>query len=182
MHGFIGGMTMRSVRTVLALGLVAGSVALAGCGDGDGDDRLASGPAATPASASAGSPTASPPAAESPAADPPPADAAPSISPIEPGTASGPISVSRPANGDIVSRTFTVSGRAAAVEGTLVWELRRRGDVARRGIARGGSMTPAPYSFRVTAPAAGAYQLRVYQESAKDGGPANVVVRDVTVR
>ena len=94
----------------------------------------------------------------------------------------GPIVVTSPVAGATVSRTFTVTGTARTVEGTVLWKLvTGNGDTAATGMTDGGAEAPAPFKFTVTAPAAGEYTLRVFEESAKDGGAINAVERTLTV-
>lgn len=91
--------------------------------------------------------------------------------------------VASPAEGATVARTFTVTGEAAAVEGTLIWELRDGSRVVTQGITQAGSLTPQPFRFTVTAPRAGRFTIVVYQEATKDGGtPRYAIYRTVTVR
>jgi hypothetical protein len=95
-----------------------------------------------------------------------------------------PVYVLTPGEGASVARSFTVTGRASAFEGTVQWEL-RKGD----GTTTTGYTTTreccrlSPYSFRVTAPP-GSYTLTVHDEDVSDGEgtPVTRETRTLTVR
>lgn len=119
-------------------------------------------------------------ASETPSATP---SAAPSATPSEDtAKADGPIVIGRPAAGATVDRTFTVTGTSRTAEGTVIWQLLRGATEVATGVTQGGSESAAAFRFRVEAPAAGTYTVRVFEESAKDGAAANAVERSVTVR
>jgi hypothetical protein len=158
----------RQGRAVLLAAVLAATlVGVTACGDGGGDEGAGTGTATTP------SPTAT---ATEPTAPVPAATANPSE------TAAAAIVVTSPAEGATVNRTFTVTGTSRTAEGTLIWALARGEEVVVNDVAQGGSDGAAPFRFTVTAPAAGTYTLRVFEESAKDGEAKNEVTRTVTVR
>lgn len=167
----------RKVMLAAALGLVLAGAAA--CGTGDDSAELTSAPltaTATPAPTATDSanPAASDSASDSATATP--TEDTPKV------TAAGPIVITAPANGTTVARTFTVTGRSQTAEGTVLWQLFRGADAVMSDIARGGSDSAAPFKFSVTAPAAGTYTIRVFEESAMDGAAKNAVERTVTVR
>lgn len=91
--------------------------------------------------------------------------------------------VIEPSEGKQVTSPFTVSGMAAAVEGTVVWELRQGAEVVRSGFTtaeQGG--VRSPYSFEVDAPP-GDYTL-VVSDTDPSGGEGFAPwkdTKDVTV-
>lgn len=187
---------MTGQRTSARLGalLLGTAVLFAGCGDGS-DDRAA--PADRGAALSGDAPGSADPTASASASTPPsgspspsgsaPATSQPPVSPAVPAEPGGQerrsVTVASPAEGATVTRTFAVTGRAAAVEGTLIWELREGQRVVTQGITQAGALTPEPFRFSVTAPRAGRYTIVVYQEAVKDGSaPRYAVYRTVTVR
>lgn len=151
---------------LLAAALTASLVGAAACGSRSADTVTAE-------------PSASPTATESAVlapAESPSADASATA------TATAPITVTSPADGATVKRSFTVTGTSRTPEGTVIWALERNGEVVANDVADGGSEKTAPFRFTVTAPAAGTYTLRVFQESAKDGKAASEIRRTLTVR
>jgi hypothetical protein len=79
--------------------------------------------------------------------------------------------ISTPADGATVSSPFTVSGKAAAYEGNVQWELKQGSTVVRRGFATAKvCCTLSPYSFTVKAPP-GTYTLVVHDEDVGEGPP-----------
>lgn len=179
-------------RTSTRLGalLVGAAIVVTGC-EGT-DDRAAPGDRRAAesrgASSSAATPTASP-SSTSPSPSGSPTTAAPSPTatpaPAETSDVPGrtPMTVAAPAEGAIVAPTFIVQGKAAAVEGTLIWELRDGQRVVAQGITQAGTITPEPFQFTVTAPRAGRYTIVVYQEAVKDGTkPRYAIHRTITVR
>lgn len=93
------------------------------------------------------------------------------------------VQVDSPANGATVSSTFTVSGRAAAFEANVVWELTENGKVVDQGFATAEECcTLAPFSFEVTAPP-GSYTLTVHDEDMSgEGRPVNQDTKEITVK
>lgn len=93
------------------------------------------------------------------------------------------VQVDSPANGATVSSPFTVSGRAAAFEANVVWELTENGKVVDQGFATAAECcTLAPYSFEVTAPP-GSYTLTVHDEDMSgEGRPVNEDTKEITVQ
>ena len=79
--------------------------------------------------------------------------------------------ISTPADGATVSSPFTVSGKAAAYEGNVQWELKQGSTVVRRGFktAKVCCML-SPYTFTVKAPP-GIYTLVVHDEDVGEGPP-----------
>jgi hypothetical protein len=77
--------------------------------------------------------------------------------------------IGTPTDGATVSSPFKVTGKAAAFEGNVQWELDQGSTVVRRGFttARECCML-SPYSFTVTAPP-GAYTLVVHDENVSNG-------------
>ena len=94
-----------------------------------------------------------------------------------------PVQIDSPSDGDEVSGTFTVTGRAATFEANVVWELKQGDTVVKKGFTKAQECcTLSPYSFRVTAPS-GRYTLVVHDtDDSGAGGPVNQDTREVTVR
>ena len=77
--------------------------------------------------------------------------------------------ISAPADGAVVSSPFTVTGKAAAFEGNVQWELKQGSTLVRRGFTTTKvCCTLSPYRFKVTAPP-GDYTLVVHDEDVSDG-------------
>ena len=95
-----------------------------------------------------------------------------------------PVQIDTPADGATVDSPFTVSGRAAAFEANVQWELMDGDTVVRQGFTTAAECcTLSPFSFEVTAPA-GSYTLVVHDEDVS-GGEGSGRVQDtkrVTVR
>jgi hypothetical protein len=94
-----------------------------------------------------------------------------------------PVQIDSPADGDDVSGTFTVTGRAAAFEANVVWELKRGDKVVKHGFATAQECcTLSPYSFQVTAPP-GSYTLVVHDTDESGGRrPVNQDTKEITVK
>ncbi len=96
-----------------------------------------------------------------------------------------PVQIDSPADGATVDRTFTVSGRAAAFEANVQWELMQGDTAVEQGFTTAAECcTLSPFSFEVTAPGPGDYTLVVHDEDAS-GGEGSGPVKDtkrVTVR
>ena len=96
-----------------------------------------------------------------------------------------PVQIDSPADGATVDRTFTVSGRAAAFEANVQWELMQGDTAVEKGFTTAAECcTLSPFSFEVTAPGPGDYTLVVHDEDAS-GGEGSGPVKDtkrVTVR
>jgi hypothetical protein len=162
----------RAGRTVLlTAALAAALTGVAACGNGGDTQQTGALATESPSTAVSESTTAAPAETATEAATP---------APIAEATA--PIVVTAPAEGSTVNRTFTVTGKSRTAEGTIVWALVRGDEVVANDAAQGGSDGAAPFRFTVTAPAAGTYTLRVFEESAKDGQAKNEVTRTLTVR
>jgi hypothetical protein len=90
--------------------------------------------------------------------------------------------ISTPAGGATVSSPFTVSGKAAAYEGNVQWELEQGSTVVRRGFTTTKvCCTLSPYSFTVEAPP-GTYTLVVHDEDVGEGPPPARDAVQVTVQ
>ena len=88
-----------------------------------------------------------------------------------------PIWVDQPSRGTVVpaGRPLTVTGVASTFEATVEWELLRDGRPVDSGFTTASQAAPAraPYRFTTKKPlAAGAYVLRVFETSPKDGSTA----------
>ena len=96
-----------------------------------------------------------------------------------------PVQIDSPADGATVDRTFTVTGRAAAFEANVQWELMQGDTAVEQGFPTAAECcTLSPFSFAVTAPGPGDYTLVVHDEDAS-GGEGSGPVKDtkrVTVR
>ena len=96
-----------------------------------------------------------------------------------------PVQIDSPADGATVDRTFTVTGRAAAFEANVQWELMKGDTAVEQGFTTAAECcTLSPFSFEVTAPGPGDYTLVVHDEDAS-GGEGSGPVKDtkrVTVR
>ncbi|MGY2874301.1 hypothetical protein ACVW00_001491 [Marmoricola sp. URHA0025 HA25] len=94
-----------------------------------------------------------------------------------------PVQVDSPADGAQVSGTFTVTGRAAAFEANVAWELTQDGDVVKHGFTTAQECcTLSPYSFEVTAPP-GTYTLVVHDTDESGGGrPVDQDTKEITVQ
>lgn len=91
------------------------------------------------------------------------------VAPLSADSALATVSISQPAEGAVVGRTFTVRGQAAAVEANVVWELKQGGRVVKQGDTTASQCcTLSPYSFNVTAPP-GRYDLVVHDTDESDG-------------
>jgi hypothetical protein len=79
-------------------------------------------------------------------------------------------------------RTFTVTGRAAAFEANVAWELMEDGKVVDQGFATAQECcTLSPYSFEVTAPP-GHYTLTVHDtDESGEGHPVNKDTKQIAV-
>ena len=96
-----------------------------------------------------------------------------------PNDALAPVSIDTPRQSDQssipVTSPFRVTGRAAAIEANVQWELKQGDTVVRRGFTTAAQCcTLAPYSFTVSAPP-GAYTLIVHDEDAsgREGNGGN---------
>ena len=80
------------------------------------------------------------------------------------------VQIASPADGAAVDASpFTVTGRAAAFEANVQWELMQGDTVVKRGFTTAEECcTLAPYSFEVTAPP-GTYTLVVHDEDPSGG-------------
>ncbi|MEO5711200.1 MAG: Gmad2 immunoglobulin-like domain-containing protein [Nocardioidaceae bacterium] len=97
-----------------------------------------------------------------------------------------PVQVDAPSDGATVGSPFTVTGRAAAFEANVQWELVQGSTVVKRGFTTAEECcTLSPYSFEVSAPP-GDYTLVVHDEDASggaEGGAGQVEdTKRVTVR
>jgi hypothetical protein len=95
-----------------------------------------------------------------------------------PDSVQSPVQIDMPADGASVDRTFTVSGRAAAFEANVQWELVQGGSVVEKGFTTAAECcTLSPFSFKVTAPGTGDYTLVVHDEDVS-GGEGSGPVKD----
>lgn len=94
-----------------------------------------------------------------------------------------PVQVDDPTDGTEVSGTFTVTGRAAAFEANVQWELKQGDTVVKHGFTTAQECCRlAPYSFEVTAPP-GDYTLVVHDEDVTgEGRPVNQDTKEITVK
>jgi hypothetical protein len=94
-----------------------------------------------------------------------------------------PVQIDSPADGDEVSGTFTVTGRAAAFEANVAWELKQGDTTIKDGFTTAQECcTLSPYSFQVTAPP-GSYTLVVHDTDESGGGrPVDQDTKEITVK
>lgn len=96
-----------------------------------------------------------------------------------------PVQVDSPSDGATVASPFTVTGRAAAFEANVQWELVQGSTVVEQGFTTAAECcTLSPYTFDVSAPP-GDYTLVVHDEDASGGAEGAGQVEDtkrVTVR
>ena len=98
-----------------------------------------------------------------------------------------PIWVDEPARGSVVraGRPLAVKGVASTFEANVEWELLRDGRRVESGFTTASGAAPArgTYRFTTTKPlASGAYVLRVFESSAKDGSTSAEQVVTLTAR
>lgn len=94
------------------------------------------------------------------------------------------ILISSPADGATLDSPFTVTGKAAAFEATVEWELAKDGTVVKDGFTTAEECcTLSPYSFEVTVDP-GTYTLTVRNTDPSDGEgkPPAEASREITVR
>jgi hypothetical protein len=89
-----------------------------------------------------------------------------------------PVQVDTPPDGATVDSPFTVTGRAAAFEANVQWELVQGTTVVKQGFTTAEECcTLSPYSFEVPAPP-GSYTLVVHDEDASGGAEGAGQVED----
>jgi hypothetical protein len=89
-----------------------------------------------------------------------------------------PVQVDTPTDGAAVESPFQVTGRAAAFEANVQWELMQGGAVVKHGFTTAEECcTLSPFSFEVTAPP-GSYTLVVHDEDASGGTEGAGQVQD----
>ncbi|GAA2475224.1 Gmad2 immunoglobulin-like domain-containing protein [Terrabacter carboxydivorans] len=98
-----------------------------------------------------------------------------------------PIWVDQPARGSVVpaGRTLTVTGVASTFEANVEWQLLRDGRPVESGYTTASEAAPARASYRFTTKRplqVGAYVLRVFETSAKDGSTAAEQLVGLTAR
>ncbi|WP_028785352.1 Gmad2 immunoglobulin-like domain-containing protein [Terracoccus sp. 273MFTsu3.1] len=98
-----------------------------------------------------------------------------------------PVWVDEPARGSAVSagNRLTVKGVASTFEATVEWELLRDGQRVDRGFTTASAGAPDRGTYRFTTKASltpGAYVVRVFASSAKDGSPIAEQLVPVTAR
>lgn len=93
------------------------------------------------------------------------------------------VQVDSPTDGATVSKTFTVTGRAATFEANVVWELKQGAKTVEKGFTTAQECcTLAPYSFDVTADP-GTYTLVVHDtDESGQGRPVNEDTKEITVQ
>ena len=93
-----------------------------------------------------------------------------------------PVQIDSPAQGEDVSGTFTVTGRAATFEANVVWELKQGDTVVKHGFTTAQECcTLSPFEFKVTAPP-GDYTLVVHDtDESGEGRPVNQDTKDIIV-
>jgi len=102
---------------------------------------------------------------------------------VDPDKVQAPVQIDSPSDGDEVSGTFTVTGRAATFEANVVWELKQGDTTIKDGFTTAQECcTLSPYSFQVTAPP-GTYTLVVHDTDESGGGrPVNQDTKEITVQ
>jgi hypothetical protein len=98
-----------------------------------------------------------------------------------------PVWVDEPARGAVVTAgsRLTVKGVASTFEANVEWELLRDGRPVDRGFATASAGAPARGTYRFTTKTSltpGAYVVRVFASSAKDGSPVAEQLVPVTAR
>jgi hypothetical protein len=96
-----------------------------------------------------------------------------------------PVQVDAPTDGATVDSPFTVTGRAAAFEANVQWELLQGTTVVKQGFTTAEECcTLSPFSFPIPLPAPGTYTLVVHDEDPSGGeGPAPWQdTKEITVR
>ena len=95
-----------------------------------------------------------------------------------------PVQITAPEQGGEVPSPVEVSGRAAAFEANVVWEVLAGGTVVEEGFATAEEgCTLAPYSFTIDGLEPGSYTLVVHDEDMSgEGGPVNKDTKEFTVR
>jgi hypothetical protein len=89
-----------------------------------------------------------------------------------------PVQVDAPFDGATVDSPFSVTGRAAAFEANVQWELLQGSTVVKQGFTTAEECcTLSPYSFEVTVPP-GSYTLVVHDEDASGGAEGAGQVED----
>jgi Immunoglobulin-like domain of bacterial spore germination/Sporulation and spore germination len=94
-----------------------------------------------------------------------------------------PVWITSPQEGDVVGRTFEVSGTAAVFEATLNYEVRRPdGTLVTEGFTNTSEgQAFAPYAFSLTLEP-GTYVIEAYEASAEDGSKLFADTKTITVR
>lgn len=150
--------------TALAAGVLALSVAMAGCGEDDTTGTVTEPEtSATPSDTAEPEPSATP----TPTATETPTE--PSASPTTYADETGRITVTSIPSDGAVSSPFEVSGEANVFEANVQWQLLAGGEVVDQGFTTAEfAYEMAPYSFTVEADP-GDYTLVVFEEDASDG-------------
>jgi spore germination protein GerM len=97
--------------------------------------------------------------------------AAASVTPLPAWQVWGHVWITAPLEGATVASSFQVTGEASVFEGTVHWQLLRDGDVLKEGAVTASLGAPdrGTWSVTVSGLAPGPYQVKAYEESAKDG-------------
>jgi hypothetical protein len=93
------------------------------------------------------------------------------------------VQIDEPAPGATVTSPVRVAGEAAVFEATVLWEVRRAGEVVRSGsTSTAEGQRFAPYAFTVALPP-GYYEIRIAEDDPSDGAgrPVMTDTRRVTV-
>jgi len=92
------------------------------------------------------------------------------------------VQIESPTQGEIVSSPLTVSGQSATFEATVVWRVKRDGEVVDKGFttSEGANGIFGPFKFNVDLPP-GDYTVEAYEESAENGEVVNLDSKDFTV-
>jgi len=92
------------------------------------------------------------------------------------------VQIEHPAQGETVSSPVRVSGQSATYEATVVWRVKRDGEVVEKGFttSEGANGIFGPFKFNVDLPP-GDYTVEAYEESAENGEVVNLDSKDFTV-
>lgn len=161
-------MSRSTVRSALVLALLVGS--LTACAD-------ESTPAATDPTTSAAATTTPAPTTTSPVDEPTPGQSA----------TNGTTVLTSPVDGAVVAGpTVTIKGEATAFEGTLSWVVYPEGGSLEDPAKQGSTMTGAngeigPFETTVDLEP-GTWTVAVFESSAMDGEPLNLVAATINVK
>ena len=166
-------MSRSTVRSALVVALLVGS--LAACAD-------ESTPAATDPTSTAATTTPAPTTAPAPTTTSPEAEPTPGQS-----ATNGTTVLTSPVDGAVVTGpTVTITGEATAFEGTLSWVVYPEDGSLEDPAKQGSTMTGAngevgPFETTVDLEP-GTWTVAVFESSAMDGQPLNLVSATITVK